>query len=325
MVRALVIAEHDESTLASATRSAIAAACALEPDSLDVAVLAQDGGRIAATAARIAGVTGVIVLEREENAPCLATIWAPQIAAAAAGYTHVLAAGTTTGRDLMPRVAALLGAGMLSDITAVESASRFRRPIYAGNAIVRVEADPASRLCVTVRATAFEAAGDAADAAGAAPIERLGLEPALPTGTRFIEQRSGRQSGPALETARRVVAGGRGLAGAEGFGLVEALAEALGAAVGASRAAVDSGWAPNELQVGQTGKIVAPELYIAVGISGAIQHLTGIRDAGTIVAINSDADAPICAVADLVLNADLFETVPALIEALRARGDLISP
>jgi electron transfer flavoprotein alpha subunit len=204
---------------------------------------------------------------------------------------------------------------MLSDITAIDGPHAFRRPVYAGNAIVRVAADPDRLVCATVRPTSFETAKES----GSAGIEAITLDVALPEHTRHVECSTGPQSGPELHTAMRVVGGGRGLGGKSGFDLARKLATSLGAAIGASRAAVDAGWVSNDLQVGQTGKIIAPELYVALGISGAIQHLTGIRDAGTIVAINKDAAAPICSIADIVLVADLFTAVPALIDALRAR------
>jgi len=316
MPKALVIAEHHAGELADSTLAAIGAALALEAETVDVAVLARDGTGLAQAVACVSGVARVLLIERDDNEPCLAAVWAPQIAELAGEYTHLLAGGTTTGKDLMPRVAALLGVGMLSDISDVESPWRFRRSIYAGNAVVSVEADAARLLCATVRTTAFSAeTGEDAPA----PVEHRSTSATATAGTRFVEHRGGRKTGPDLQTAERVVAGGRGLASAEAFGLVEELAAELGAAVGASRAAVDAGWVANDLQVGQTGKIIAPELYIAVGISGAIQHLTGIKDARTIVAINRDSDAPICATADLVLNEDLFAAVPSLIEALGRR------
>jgi electron transfer flavoprotein alpha subunit len=225
----------------------------------------------------------------------------------------VLGPSTTFGKDLMPRTAALLGVGQLSDIMAVEGPHRFKRPIYAGNAIVTVEANPDMRLVATVRTASYPQAAPG----GAAAIETRQTNVALPTHTRFVELRSDSDSDrPDLQAATRIVSGGRGVGSSENFALIYALADSLGAAVGASRAAVDAGYVPNDLQVGQTGKIVAPDLYIAVGISGAIQHLTGIKDAGTIVAINKDEEAPIFDVADIGLVADLFVAVPALTKAL---------
>jgi electron transfer flavoprotein alpha subunit len=235
-------------------------------------------------------------------------VLAPQIAAVAAGYTHVLGPSTTFGKDLMPRVAALLDAPQVSDIMAVETATRFRRPIYAGNALLTVEIEGGGKVVGTVRTASFEAA----PADGSAATESVSPPGNLPTHTRFVSVSAAASDRPDLQTARRVVSGGRALGSAEGFKLMYSLADRLGAAVGASRAAVDAGYAPNELQVGQTGKIIAPELYVAVGISGAIQHLTGIKDARTIVAINKDAEAPIFEIADIGLVGDLFEIVPQL-------------
>ena len=315
MSGALVIAEHDGTALAPGTLGTVGAAGRLGVDRIDVAVLAADGPTVAAGAAAIDGVGRVLLVEHASNAPYLAAVWAPQIAGLAAGYTHLLAPATTFGKDLMPRVAALLGVGMLSDVTGIDGAYRFSRPIYAGNAIERLAADPKLTLCATVRPSAFETPA----AGGPATIEAVATGAPQPAHTRLVEHRAGGGSGPDLQTAARVVAGGRGLGGPEGLRLVERLAAALGAAVGASRAAVDAGWVTNDLQVGQTGKIIAPELYVAVGISGAIQHLTGIKDAGTIVAINTDTEAPLSELADIVLVENLFTAVPALIEALDAR------
>jgi electron transfer flavoprotein alpha subunit len=228
----------------------------------------------------------------------------------------VLAPSSTFGKDLAPRVAALLGVGQISDVLAVLGGHRFKRHIYAGNAVVTVDADPARCAVATVRLASYAGVG----AGPPAPIVRRTLDVALPTHTRFVALRSDKGSRPELQTAGRVVAGGRALGSAQGFELIGALADALGAAVGASRAAVDSGFVGNDLQVGQTGKIIAPELYVAVGISGAIQHVTGIKDARTIVAINKDPEAPIFEVADIGLVADLFQAVPELTEALRTRN-----
>jgi len=312
MTKILVIAELVDGGIARATLQTIAAASALSPDAIDVAVLSDDGRTAAAAAAGVAGVSRVLLAEREENSVCLASVLAPQVAQLATDYTHVLAPATTFGKDLLPRAAAICGVGMLSDVSAVDGPYRFRRPIYAGNAIVTVEADPNRLLFATVRPTAFEAPAGQTEA----PIVQSRVDADIPDHTRLIEQRAGRQSGPDLQTARTVVAGGRGLGGDAGVDLMGRLASALNAAIGASRAAVDSGWMSNDLQVGQTGKVIAPALYIGAGISGAIQHLTGIKDAGTIVAINKDADAPICHFADIVLIDDLFSAIPQLIEQL---------
>jgi electron transfer flavoprotein alpha subunit len=315
MTRVLVIAEHDEGALSSSTLNTIGAATVLSPDCIDVAVLAAKGEEIAAAASHTAGVSRVLLIDRPENAPYLAAVWAPQVAELAADYTHVFAPATTFGKDLMPRAAALLGVGALSDITAIDGPYRFERPAFAGNAILKVQADANSILLATVRTTAF----DRPDEQALAPIESRTVQATLPIHTRFVERGGANVSGPDLQTANVVVAGGRGLGGDRGVELIKQLAQKLGAAVGASRAAVDSGWMANDLQVGQTGKIIAPKLYISIGISGAIQHLTGIKDSGTIVAINKDADAPICKLADIVLIADLFSALPELIDGLDNR------
>jgi len=229
------------------------------------------------------------------------------------GYTHVLAPSTTFGKDLAPRVAALLGVAQVSDIMKASDAHTFQRPIYAGNAIVTVQAPADQVLVGTVRTASYPAA---ANGANTAPIEAASVSVELPTHTRFVELAQAKSDRPDLQSARRVVSGGRGVGSKENFAIIFALADKLGAAVGASRAAVDAGYVPSDLQVGQTGKIIAPELYMAIGISGAIQHLTGIKDAGTIVAINKDAEAPIFEVADIGLVGDLFKLIPELEQAL---------
>jgi electron transfer flavoprotein alpha subunit len=231
------------------------------------------------------------------------------LAELAAAYTHVFGPSTTFGKDLMPRVAALLDAPQVSDLMAVESATRFRRPIYASNAITTVEAAAGSKIIATVRIASFEAAGVSV---APAPIEAVTVAAEPATHTRFISVSSARSDRPDLQTAAKVVSGGRALASADNFGILFKLADKMGAAVGASRAAVDAGYAANEMQVGQTGKIISPDLYLAFGISGAIQHLTGIKDAKTIVAINKDPEAPIFEVADIGLVGDLFQIVPEL-------------
>jgi electron transfer flavoprotein alpha subunit len=315
MTRVLVIAEHDEAALALVTVKTVGAAVALAADRIDIAVLAQNAGPVAAQAAAIRHVDRVLTIERAANWPCTAAAWAPQLAELATEYTHVLAPATTFGKDLMPRLAALLGVGMLSDIIGIDEPYRFRRPVYAGNAVSTIAADNDCILCATVRPTAFPAP----ESDGSAVIESPTVGAELPAHTRFAGHSGGTQAGPDLQTAARVVGGGRGLGSREAVALVAQLAATLDAAVGASRAAVDAGWVANDLQIGQTGKVIAPSLYIAIGISGAIQHLTGIKDAGTIVAINIDAEAPICALADLVLQQDLFAAVPELIAGLEAR------
>ncbi|HEX4050280.1 MAG TPA: electron transfer flavoprotein subunit alpha/FixB family protein [Steroidobacteraceae bacterium] len=315
----LVVAEHAAGRLNQSTArcvSCAAAICAAAGGApLDVVVLGADPAAVAQAAAQLHGVRRVLTLARAENAEALAAVWAPQIVELANDYSHLLGPSTTFGKDLMPRVAALLGAAQISDVMAVQSAYRFQRPVYAGNAIVTVEAPSDTKLVATVRAASFAPAASDAHA----PIEARTQSLSLPTHTRFVSRSEPQLGRPDLQTAARVVSGGRALASADNFQLLYRLADALGAAVGASRAAVDAGYVPNDLQVGQTGKIIAPQLYIALGISGAIQHLTGIKDARTIVAINKDADAPIFEVADIGLVGDLFQIVPQLEQLIRAR------
>jgi len=314
MSKILIVAEHLDGKLNGSTARCVTCAKDLKAESIDVIVLAADPAGIAAEAAKIDGVSKVLTVARAENAHALAAVYAPQIAAAAkAGYTHVLAPSTTFGKDVLPRAAALLGVAQVSDISAVEGAHTFKRPIYAGNAIITVEAPAGSVLVGTVRTASYAAA---ASGGNAAPIEALALDVALPTHTRFVGLAQGKSDRPDLQGAARVVSGGRALGSSDAFKIIYALADKMGAAVGASRAAVDAGYVPSDLQVGQTGKIIAPELYIAIGISGAIQHLTGIKDAGTIVAINKDAEAPIFEIADYGLVGDLFKLVPELEQAL---------
>lgn len=308
MTKVLVIAEHANGKLNPATAKCVTCASQIEGAEIHVAVLAADAGEIASQAAQLAGIARVIKIEHSANAEPLAAVLAPQIVAIAEEYTHLLGPSTTFGKDLMPRVAALLGVGQVSDIMAVEGPHRFRRPIYAGNAIVNVEAASDRKLVGTVRTASFQAAANN----GSAEIVAVESTAELPTHTRFVERSAAATGRPDLQTATRVVSGGRALGSTEGFKAIYSLADKLGAAVGASRAAVDAGYAANDLQVGQTGKIIAPELYIAVGISGAIQHLTGIKDARTIVAINKDPEAPIFEVADIGLVGDLFEILPEL-------------
>jgi electron transfer flavoprotein alpha subunit len=302
----LIVAEHDGSKLNQATAKSVTCARGIAGAEIVVAVFAAQADAVAAQAAQLTGVTRVLTVENAANEHALAAVLAPQVVALAKDYTHVLSASTTFGKDLMPRVAALLGSAQISDIMAVDSPNRFRRPIYAGNAIVTVQTDPAAQVVGTVRSASFEAS----PAGGSAPVEKATLTVELPTHTRFISVSAAKNDRPDLQTASRVVSGGRALGSADGFKILYSLADKIGAAVGASRAAVDAGYAPNELQVGQTGKIIAPELYMAIGISGAIQHLTGIKDARTIVAINKDSEAPIFEVADIGLVGDLFKIVP---------------
>ncbi|MBV8496643.1 MAG: FAD-binding protein [Gammaproteobacteria bacterium] len=306
--RILIVAEHDGKKLNQSTARCVSCARAVAGAEIAIAVCAADGAAVGAQAAHLAGVSRVIVAENAANSHALAAVLAPQVAAIAAPFTHVLGPSTTFGKDLMARVAGLLGAPQVSDIMAIEAPNRFRRPIYAGNAILTVETDGAAKVVGTVRTASFEPAAEG----GAATIETATLSVELPTHTRFVSVSAAKSDRPDLQTAARVVSGGRALGSADGFKILYSLADKLGAAVGASRAAVDAGYAPNEMQVGQTGKIIAPELYVAIGISGAIQHLTGIKDARTIVAINKDGEAPIFEVADLGLVGDLFQIVPEI-------------
>ena len=314
MARVLIVAEHDGEHLNASTAKCVSCAASFETDGIDIAVLAADGAEVALQAAALHGVATVIRIDRAENDVALAATWAPQIVALVADYSHVFGPSTTFGKDLMPRIAALLGVGQLSDVMSSTDGKVFQRPIYAGNAILTVEASGSGPLVATVRTASYAAAATT----GSASIEERVLEVELPTHTRFVALRgAGGKGRPDLQSAVRVVSGGRALGSAENFELIFKVADCLGAAVGASRAAVDSDYVGNDLQVGQTGKIIAPDLYIAVGISGAIQHLTGIKDAGTIVAINKDAEAPIFDVADIGLVADLFSALPELLEILK--------
>jgi electron transfer flavoprotein alpha subunit len=312
MSKILVIAEHLDGKLNGATARAVSAAVAAKPESIDVIVLSDAPDAIAAEAAKIDGVSKVLTVALAENAHALAAILAPQIAKAAAGYSHVFAPSTTFGKDLAPRVAALLGVSQVSDVMSVEAAHSFKRPIYAGNAIVTVEVDAASIVVATVRTASWPAAASN----GNAPIEALTVDATLPSHTRFVSLQQGKSDRPDLQGAAKVVSGGRGVGSKENFEIIYKFADKIGAGVGASRAAVDAGYCPNEMQVGQTGKIIAPELYMAIGISGAIQHLTGIKDAGTIVAINKDGEAPIFEIADIGLVGDLFKLLPELEAAI---------
>jgi electron transfer flavoprotein alpha subunit len=316
MNRVLIIAEHDGERLNPSTAKCVSCALGIPDSEITIVVCALDAAAVAGQAAALQGVQRVLKLENPANEHALAAVLAPQLAALATDCSHLLTASTTFGKDLLPRVAALLDIPQISDIMAVESATRFRRPIYAGNAIVTVELASAGRMAGTVRVASFAAASEG----GRAPIETVNVTVPLPTHTRFIsvsKAAGGRQD---LQSANRVISGGRALGSAENFSKLYALADKIGAAVGASRAAVDAGYAPNELQVGQTGKIIAPEVYFAIGISGAIQHLTGIKDARTIVAINKDSEAPIFEVADIGLVGDLFQILPELEKLLLKAG-----
>ncbi|HET7300369.1 MAG TPA: FAD-binding protein [Oleiagrimonas sp.] len=312
MSKILVIAEHLNGQLNPATARAVSAAAAAKPETIDVLVLADSPDAVATEAAKIDGVSKVLTVARAENAHALAAVLAPQIAKAATGYSHVFAPSTTFGKDLMPRVAALMGVAQVSDVMSVEDAHTFTRPIYAGNAIVTVKTKADDTVVATIRTASWKAAGGG----NSAPVEALELDADIPTHTRFVELKQDKSDRPDLQSSPKVISGGRGVGSKENFDVIYKFADKIGAAVGASRAAVDAGYCPNDMQVGQTGKIIAPELYMAFGISGAIQHLTGIKDAGTIVAINKDAEAPIFEIADIGLVGDLFTIIPELEAAL---------
>ena len=306
----LVIAEHDNVSLKAATLNAVTAAAKIGGE-IHLLVAGKGCAAAADAAAKISGVAKVLLADAPQYADHLPENIAALVVARATGYSHILAAATTAGKNFMPRVAALLDVAQVSDIVAVESPDTFVRPIYAGNVLATVQSLDAVKV-ITVRTTAFEAVGQG----GSAAVEAIDAIPDC--GSSALVSRELTQSArPELAAAKVVVSGGRGLGSAENFHkLMEPLADKLGAAMGASRAAVDAGFVPNDYQVGQTGKIVAPQLYIAVGISGAIQHLAGMKESRVIVAINKDADAPIFQVADYGIVGDLFEIVPALTAAL---------
>ena len=303
----LVYAEHDNATIKSATLNVISAAKAIGGD-ITVLVAGQGAQAAADAAAQVAGVSKVLLADDAAYAHQLAENVSLLVADLGKGYSHILAAATTTGKNFLPRVAALLDVSMVSDITKVISADTFERPIYAGNAIATVQSSEAVKV-ITVRTTGFDAA---AATGGSAAVEAVaGTQDAGKSS--FIGEELAKSDRPELTAAKIVVSGGRGMGNGENFTKVLApLVDKLGAAMGASRAAVDAGFVPNDLQVGQTGKIVAPQLYVAVGISGAIQHLAGMKDSKVIVAINKDPEAPIATVADYFLEADLFAAVPEL-------------
>lgn len=304
----LIVAEHDGSTLNQSTAKCVSCAQSIGADRIDIAVFSNQCATIAEQAAALSGVARIITVERVENSHQLAVHLAPQIAALAANYDYLLAPSTTFGKDIMPAVAALLGVGQISDIMSVEGPRTFKRPIYAGNAIITVKAPDAKIIVATVRVASYRAAATG----GSADITAGTLDVELPGHTRFRELKTGGGDRPDLQAASIVLSGGRGVASKENFEILYRLADKIGAGVGASRAAVDAGYVPNDMQVGQTGKIISPDLYIAFGISGAIQHLTGIKDAGTIVAINRDSEAPIFEIADIGLVGDLFDVIPEL-------------
>jgi electron transfer flavoprotein alpha subunit len=306
----LVIAEHDNAHIRPSVLNTVAAAQAIGGDVV-VLVAGKGCDGAAAQAAAIPGVSKVLKADADHYEHAIAESLTPLVVEQAKGATHVLAPATTFGKNLLPRVAALLDVAQISEITGVVSADTFTRPIYAGNAMATVQSADAVKV-ITVRATAFD---PVAAEGGAAAIEDVAAaaDPAL---TTFVGQELSKSERPELTSAKVIISGGRGMGSGENFALIEALADKLGAAVGASRAAVDAGFVPNDYQVGQTGKIVAPDLYVAVGISGAIQHLAGMKDSKVIVAINKDEEAPIFQVADYGLVADLFQAVPELTAAL---------
>lgn len=306
----LVIAEHNDGVLGTVTLNTISAARKIGGD-IAVLVAGRSIGSVAQAAAKIEGVAKVLAADQDAYAHQLAENMAPLIAGIATAYSHVLAAATTHGKNVLPRVAALLDTDQISEIIEVISADTFKRPIYAGNAVATVQSSAAIKL-ITVRGSAFDAANAEQSPATIEQVTGSG-DSGL---SALLEEQLAASDRPDLSAAKIVVSGGRGMQSGENFALLYPLADKLGAAVGASRAAVDAGFAPNDMQVGQTGKIVAPQLYIAVGISGAIQHLAGMKDSRIIVAINKDADAPIFQVADYGLVADLFEVLPELESAI---------
>lgn len=306
----LVYAEHDNKELKPATLATVTAAVQMGSD-VHLLVAGADCQAVAQEAAKVAGVSKVLVADNAAYANQLAENISLLVKALATDYSHVVAPATTTGKNFLPRVAALLDVSMVSDITAVIDANTFERPIYAGNAIATVKSSE-NVVVVSVRGTAFEPA----ELTGSASIEAVGIAEDTDKSS-FVKEELAKTDRPELTSANIVVSGGRALASGENFTkYIEPLADKLGAAVGASRAAVDAGFVPNDMQVGQTGKIVAPNLYIAIGISGAIQHLAGMKDSKTIVAINNDPESPIASVADYFLEGDLFNVVPELIEKL---------
>ncbi|WP_343623256.1 electron transfer flavoprotein subunit alpha/FixB family protein [Roseateles puraquae] len=308
---ALVIAEHDNAWIKGATLNTVTAAAALGGE-VHVLVAGHNAGAAAAAAAQIAGVAKVLHADSAALAEGLAENVAAQVIALASGYSHILFPATAAGKNVAPRVAALLDVGQISDITKVVSADTFERPIYAGNAIATVQSADATKV-ITVRTTGFD---PAAASGGSAAVESAAA--AADSGkSSFVGREVTKSDRPELTAAKIIVSGGRALGSNEKFmEVLTPLADKLGAALGASRAAVDAGYAPNDWQVGQTGKIVAPQLYVAAGISGAIQHLAGMKDSKVIVAINKDPEAPIFSVADYGLEADLFTAVPELVNAL---------
>lgn len=306
----LVIAEHDNQSLKPVTLTTLAAAQQIGGD-VDLLIAGHNCQAVAQAAATISGVRKVRVADDAAYEHQLAESLSKLVLSAAEGYSHILAAATTTGKNFLPRVAALLGVNQLSEVSAVLAADTFKRPIYAGNAIATVKSADAVKV-MTVRGTSFEPVAATGGTATIEPVAVVGASAA----SRFVKEELAVSDRPELTAASKVVSGGRGVGSGENFSVIYALADKLGAAVGASRAAVDAGFVPNDMQVGQTGKTVAPELYVAVGISGAIQHLAGMKDSKVIVAINKDEEAPIFQVADYGLVADLFTAVPELTSKL---------
>lgn len=307
MSKILIVAEHDGQDLNLSTAKCVSCAQAIDSD-IDVVVLGHDIAGVSAQATALAGVSRVISIDAAHLAHPVAANWAPEIQQLAADYSHVLGPSTTLGKDLMPRVAALLGVNQFSDVMEVLDPQSFRRPIYAGNAIIDVNAAEGAKVVMTVRIASWQPAGSG----GSAAIEQRAATGSATAHTRYLGLVSEGGERPDLQSASKVVSGGRALGSAENFEIIYRLADKLGAGVGASRAAVDAGYVPNDMQVGQTGKIISPDLYMAFGISGAIQHVTGIKDARTIVAVNKDAEAPIFEIADIGLVGDLFTLIPEI-------------
>lgn len=307
MSRTLIIAEHDGQNLNPSTAKCAACASAIGQD-CDIIVMGSDIGAIAGQAAAIDGVSKVIAVSAGHLENPLSVNLASEVIAISDSYTHILGPSTTFGRDLMPQIAARLGVNQVSDIAAVEDTHHFKRPIYAGNAIVDVTAPDGATVVATVRVASWKAAASS----GSAAVEERAASAAPSDHSRYVGLESGGGERPDLQTAAKVISGGRAMSSEENFELIYSLADLIGAGAGASRAAVDAGYCPNDMQVGQTGKIISPDLYIAFGISGAIQHVTGIKDAGTIVAVNKDSEAPIFEIADIGLVADLFTVIPEM-------------
>jgi len=312
MNKLLILAEHAAGQLNLSTAKCVTCAQAIGGE-IDIIVMSNNGSDVAAQAAKIEHVNKVLQVDHDDFSHALAATIAPELVVQAQGYTHLLAPSTMFGKDVLPRAAALLGVNQVSDIMAVNSERSFKRPVYAGNAVIDVTVTEHTMVVGTVRTASWAAS---ADAGSSATIDSVSAQSERPDHTRFIKLQSVGGDRPDLQTANIVVSGGRALASADNFAMIYALAEKLKAGVGASRAAVDAGYVPSDRQVGQTGKIISPELYFAFGISGAIQHVTGIKDAGTIVAVNKDADAPIFEIADIGLVGDLFQIIPELEQAL---------